>query len=116
MEHGAISQANDKVALNKTVNGVSNSSNSHNHLNNSNSNSVNNNKAVSLPSQASSPYPGGNNLQVTNNRPNSRHKLKHQGSSQGSMDNSSPCLSRGMLYFLNSSVTFFSNFKFCFLF
>ncbi|XP_069703503.1 cAMP-regulated phosphoprotein 21 isoform X2 [Periplaneta americana] len=27
-------------------------------------------------------------------RPSSRHKLRHQGSSQGSMDSSSPCLSR----------------------
>ncbi|PNF43000.1 hypothetical protein B7P43_G09564 [Cryptotermes secundus] len=33
-----------------------------------------------------------NSLSVS--RPNSRHKLRHQGSSQGSMDSSSPCLSR----------------------
>lgn len=35
-----------------------------------------------------------NSLSVS--RPNSRHKLRHQGSSQGSMDSSSPCLSRGL--------------------
>jgi len=29
-------------------------------------------------------------------RPSSRHKLRHQSSSQGSMDSSSPCLSRGV--------------------
>lgn len=34
-------------------------------------------------------------------RPSSRHKLRHQGSSQGSMDSSSPCLSRGIAVIIN---------------
>ncbi|XP_067003288.2 cAMP-regulated phosphoprotein 21 isoform X7 [Anabrus simplex] len=38
------------------------------------------------------PLQQSHNLSV--NRPSSRHKLRHQGSSQGSMDSSSPCLSR----------------------
>lgn len=37
----------------------------------------------------------GNTLSV--NRPASRHKLRHQNSSQGSYDSASPCLSRGTL-------------------
>lgn len=35
----------------------------------------------------------GNTLSVS--RPGSRHKLRHQNSSQGSFDSASPCLSRG---------------------
>ncbi|KAK6620027.1 hypothetical protein RUM44_006427 [Polyplax serrata] len=48
------------------------------------------------PQKSNPGYQSSNNLQVTNyiSRPNSRHKLRHQGSSQGSADNSSPCLSR----------------------
>ncbi|XP_063217626.1 cAMP-regulated phosphoprotein 21 isoform X2 [Bacillus rossius redtenbacheri] len=38
------------------------------------------------------PPPPGNSLSVS--RGNARHKLRHQGSSQGSVDSSSPCLSR----------------------
>jgi len=37
----------------------------------------------------------GNTLSVS--RPGSRHKLRHQNSSQGSYESASPCLSRGML-------------------
>ena len=42
----------------------------------------------------------GNTLSVT--RPGSRHKLRHQNSSQGSYDSASPCLSRGMLLEFNT--------------
>lgn len=38
----------------------------------------------------------GNTLSVS--RQGSRHKLKHQNSSQGSYDSASPCLSRGKLF------------------
>lgn len=89
----------DKVTVNKAVNGVSINNNNNNLVNNSNSNSINNNsKVANVTSHTSNPsYQSGNNLQVTSyiSRPNSRHKLRHQGSSQGSVDNSSPCLSRG---------------------
>jgi len=40
----------------------------------------------------------GNTLSVS--RPSSRHKLRHQNSSQGSYDSASPCLSRGMYYII----------------
>lgn len=79
----------DKLAVNKTVNGVA---------------ANNNNKVGNIMAQSSKTgYQGNNSLQVTNNisRPNSRHKLRHQGSSQGSVDSSGPCLSRGKHYLVN---------------
>lgn len=71
---------NEKLNVHKTVNGV--------HTNNGS-------KMANMSTKPG--YQGGNSLQVNNNlnRPNSRHKLRHQGSSQGSADSSSPCLSRG---------------------
>lgn len=64
----------------------------------------------------------GNTLSVS--RPGSRHKLRHQNSSQGSYDSASPCLSRGTFFkeyvnnmskafLLDSSADHFSYYKFC---
>lgn len=49
----------------------------------------------------------GNTLSVS--RPGSRHKLRHQNSSQGSYDSISPCLSRGMLLEQYAFFIFFLN-------
>lgn len=52
----------------------------------------------------------GNMLSVS--RPGSRHKLRHQNSSQGSYDSASPCLSRGTLFkgCINTCKTFLLDF------
>ncbi|XP_046404219.1 R3H domain-containing protein 2-like isoform X4 [Ischnura elegans] len=54
--------------------------------------------APTSPSALSIPPSSLLNVNVGNtggtSRPSSRHRLRHQGSSQGSMDSSSPCLSR----------------------